>query len=125
MCAERESCIHVSFGVRSTDACFLSSSVAFRDGIETARRLRELCVPVVFVTAYSDEDGIVERIRQQVPDAEDAMSEMGFYVCGVASTQSRACSLAASEQPDFVLMDAWKAVEKASKPPEVRSAERR
>jgi CheY-like chemotaxis protein len=41
-----------------------------RDGIETARRLRELCgVPVVFVTAYSDEEGIVERIRQQVPDA--------------------------------------------------------
>ena len=41
-----------------------------RDGIETARMLRELCgVSVVFVTAYSDEDGLVERIRRQVPGA--------------------------------------------------------
>jgi DNA-binding NarL/FixJ family response regulator len=41
-----------------------------RDGIETARMLRELCgVSVVFVTAYSDEEGLVERIRRQVPDA--------------------------------------------------------
>lgn len=41
-----------------------------RDGIETARMLRELCgVPVVFVTAYSDEEGIVERIERQVPGA--------------------------------------------------------
>jgi DNA-binding response OmpR family regulator len=41
-----------------------------RDGIETARMLRELCgVPVVFVTAYSDEDGIAERIERQVPGA--------------------------------------------------------
>ena len=41
-----------------------------RDGIETARMLRELCgVPVVFVTAYSDEEGIIDRIQQQVPGA--------------------------------------------------------
>ena len=41
-----------------------------RDGIETARMLRELCgVSVVFVTAYSDEDELAERIRQQVPGA--------------------------------------------------------
>jgi CheY-like chemotaxis protein len=38
-------------------------------------------------------------------DLEDAMLELGFYVCGVAPTQERACSLAASEQPDVVLMD--------------------
>ena len=41
-----------------------------RDGIETARMLRELCgVSVVFVTAHSDEDELVERIRRQVPGA--------------------------------------------------------
>ena len=41
-----------------------------RDGIETARMLRELCgVSVVFVTAYSDEEGIAERIQRQVPGA--------------------------------------------------------
>jgi DNA-binding NarL/FixJ family response regulator len=41
-----------------------------RDGIETARMLRELCgVPVVFVTAFSDEEGIAERIERQVPGA--------------------------------------------------------
>jgi DNA-binding NarL/FixJ family response regulator len=38
-------------------------------------------------------------------DLEDAMVEMGFYVCGVAATQDRAYSLAASEQHDVVLMD--------------------
>jgi DNA-binding NarL/FixJ family response regulator len=38
-------------------------------------------------------------------DLEDAMSELGFYVCGVAPTQERAWSLAASEHPDVVLMD--------------------
>jgi len=38
-------------------------------------------------------------------DLEDAMKEMGFYVCGVAATQDRAHSLAASEQPELVLMD--------------------
>ena len=38
-------------------------------------------------------------------DLEDAMVEMGFSVCGVAATQDRAYSLAASEQPDVVLMD--------------------
>jgi len=33
------------------------------------------------------------------------MRELDFYVCGVAPTQDRACSLAASEHPDVVLMD--------------------
>jgi two-component system, response regulator PdtaR len=41
-----------------------------RDGIEAARWLREMFgVPIVFVTAYSDDDGILERVQQQVPDA--------------------------------------------------------
>jgi len=41
-----------------------------RDGIETARVLRDLCgVRVVFVTAYSDDHGLTERIQQQVPNA--------------------------------------------------------
>jgi response regulator of citrate/malate metabolism len=41
-----------------------------RDGIETARVLRDLCgVQVVFVTAYSDDEGLAERIQQQVPNA--------------------------------------------------------
>jgi two-component system, response regulator PdtaR len=40
-----------------------------REGIEVARWLREVCdVPVVFVTAYGDQ-GVVERIHQQVPGA--------------------------------------------------------
>jgi DNA-binding NarL/FixJ family response regulator len=38
-------------------------------------------------------------------DLEEAMVKLGFYVCGVAPTQGRACSLAASEQPDVLLMD--------------------
>ena len=41
-----------------------------RDGIETARVLRDLCgVRVVFVTAYSDDEGLKERIQKQVPNA--------------------------------------------------------
>jgi response regulator of citrate/malate metabolism len=41
-----------------------------RDGIETARVLRDLCgVRVVFVTAYSDDEGLKERIEKQVPNA--------------------------------------------------------
>jgi response regulator of citrate/malate metabolism len=41
-----------------------------RDGIETARVLRDLCgVRVVFVTAYSDDEGLTERIQKQVPNA--------------------------------------------------------
>jgi CheY-like chemotaxis protein len=38
-------------------------------------------------------------------DLEDAMEELGFYVCGVAATEDRARSLAVSDQPDLVLMD--------------------
>jgi len=38
-------------------------------------------------------------------DLEDAMSSLGFYVCGVAGTQDRARSLAISGHPDVVLMD--------------------
>jgi DNA-binding NarL/FixJ family response regulator len=41
-----------------------------RDGIEAARMLHELCgLRVVFVTAYTDEEGILERIQRQVPNA--------------------------------------------------------
>jgi CheY-like chemotaxis protein len=41
-----------------------------RDGIEAARSIRETFgTQIVFVTAYSDDDGIMERIHQQVPDA--------------------------------------------------------
>jgi len=40
-----------------------------REGIEVARRLRELCdVPVVFVTGYADPD-TVKRLRERVPGA--------------------------------------------------------
>ena len=40
-----------------------------REGIEIARWLREVCeVPIVFVTAQSDQD-TVERIHEQVPGA--------------------------------------------------------
>jgi DNA-binding NarL/FixJ family response regulator len=40
-----------------------------REGIEVARWLNKVCeAPVVFVTAYSDQD-TVERIHQQVPGA--------------------------------------------------------
>jgi len=41
-----------------------------RDGIEVARQIRNLfATPVIFITAYSDDDGLMDRIRQQVPDA--------------------------------------------------------
>jgi two-component system, response regulator PdtaR len=41
-----------------------------RDGIEAARLLREnFGTKIIFVTAYTDDDGIMERIHQQVPDA--------------------------------------------------------
>ena len=41
-----------------------------RDGIEAARSLRETFgTRVIFVTAYTDDDGIIERIHRQVPDA--------------------------------------------------------
>ena len=41
-----------------------------RDGIEAARWLHEMFgVPIVFVTAYNNDDGMLERIQQQVPDA--------------------------------------------------------
>src|SRR6185312_14274344 len=41
-----------------------------RDGIEAARSIREAFgTQVVFVTAYADDDGILERIHKQVPDA--------------------------------------------------------
>jgi two-component system, response regulator PdtaR len=41
-----------------------------RDGIEAARSLRETFgTQVIFVTAYTEDDGIMERIHRQVPDA--------------------------------------------------------
>ena len=40
-----------------------------REGIEVARRLRDLCdVPIVFVTGYTDPD-TVNRVRERVPGA--------------------------------------------------------
>jgi len=40
-----------------------------REGIEVARRLRDLCdAPVVFVTSYSDQ-ATIERIHERVPGA--------------------------------------------------------
>jgi CheY-like chemotaxis protein len=44
-----------------------------REGIETARWLREVCeTAVVFVTSYND-DATVERIHEQVPGAVSAL----------------------------------------------------
>jgi len=41
-----------------------------RDGIEAARSIRETFgTQIIFVTAYTDDDGIIERIHKQVPDA--------------------------------------------------------
>jgi DNA-binding NarL/FixJ family response regulator len=41
-----------------------------RDGIEAARSLRETFgTQVIFVTAYIEDDGIIERIHRQVPEA--------------------------------------------------------
>ncbi len=41
-----------------------------RDGIELARQMRDLfATPVIFITAYSDDDGLMDRIRQHVPEA--------------------------------------------------------
>ena len=41
-----------------------------RDGIEAARLIRETFgTRIIFVTAYTDDDGIMERIHKQVPDA--------------------------------------------------------
>jgi response regulator of citrate/malate metabolism len=38
-------------------------------------------------------------------DLQDAMSELGFDSCGLASTDTKARSLAMEDQPDLVLMD--------------------
>ena len=41
-----------------------------RDGIEVARQIRTLfATPVIFVTAYSGDEGLMDRIREQVPEA--------------------------------------------------------
>ena len=41
-----------------------------RDGIELARQIRNLfATPVIFITAYSDDDGLMDRIRRYVPEA--------------------------------------------------------
>ena len=48
---------------------------------------------------------IVEDEVNLALELEDAMSALGFYVCGLAATKSRAQSLAMSESPDIVLMD--------------------
>ena len=38
-------------------------------------------------------------------DLEDAMSALGFDICGLASTADTARSIAMDNQPDVVLMD--------------------
>jgi two-component system, response regulator PdtaR len=48
---------------------------------------------------------IVEDEVNLALELQDAMSALGFYVCGLAATKSRAQSLAMSESPDIVLMD--------------------
>jgi DNA-binding NarL/FixJ family response regulator len=48
---------------------------------------------------------IVEDEVNLALELEDAMSALGFYVCGLAATKSRAQSLAMSDSPDVVLMD--------------------
>jgi CheY-like chemotaxis protein len=41
-----------------------------RDGIEAARQIRDLfATPVIFITAYGDDEGLMDRIRKQVPEA--------------------------------------------------------
>jgi DNA-binding response OmpR family regulator len=48
---------------------------------------------------------IVEDDVNLALELEDAVSALGYYVCGLAATKSRAQSLAMSENPDIVLMD--------------------
>ena len=38
-------------------------------------------------------------------DLESAMADLGYEVCGIATSDSRARSLAMQDQPDIVLMD--------------------
>jgi two-component system, response regulator PdtaR len=41
-----------------------------RDGIEAARSLRETFgTPIVFISAYTNDNGIMDRVQRQVPDA--------------------------------------------------------
>ena len=41
-----------------------------RDGIAAARQIRDLfATPVIFISAYGDDEGLMDRIRQQVPEA--------------------------------------------------------
>jgi DNA-binding NarL/FixJ family response regulator len=72
-----------------------------RDGIETARTLRELCgVPIVFVTAYGDEEGILERIQRQVPGAPVLSKPLYGHRLGdaIAEVTERASSLYAQAE---------------------------
>jgi two-component system, response regulator PdtaR len=48
---------------------------------------------------------IVEDEVNLALELEDVMLGLGFYVCGLAATKSRAQSLAMSDSPDVVLMD--------------------
>ena len=48
---------------------------------------------------------IVEDELMIALDLEDAMSALGFDICGLASTADTARSLAMDHQPDVVLMD--------------------
>ena len=72
-----------------------------RDGIETARVLRELCgVRVVFVTAYAHEEGLTERIQQQVPNAPVLTKplfgkQLADAIAEVRSGPTNSCGVAA------------------------------
>src|SRR5215207_262953 len=48
---------------------------------------------------------IVEDEFMIAVDLQDAMSDLGFDVCGLASTDRKARTLAMSEEPDVVLVD--------------------
>ena len=48
---------------------------------------------------------IVEDEVHVALELEDAMSALGFYVCGIAPSENRARALAMSDSPDVVLMD--------------------
>src|SRR4029453_5607703 len=68
-----------------------------RDRIDTARVLRDLYgVQVVFVTAYSDDEGLTERIQQQVPNAPVLTKPLyGHRLPGAASKTSEVSRSAA------------------------------
>jgi len=68
-----------------------------RDGIEAARSLREMFgTSIVFITAYTDDDGIMERIHRQVPDAPVLAKPLYGDRLASAIQQLNVCSRTAS-----------------------------